>query len=139
MEMHVVSIKTFGRRIQTARERMQISQAELARRVGLRDQSNLSRWERGCAEPGILQASKVAIELGLTPNEAVLEGSLPTGSGSQLSVEELEILRLIREMQRKVYDVEVGPLQVVLNMVRNSHRMIMECSMERDRDDERGD
>jgi transcriptional regulator with XRE-family HTH domain len=126
--MRVVSLKTFGKRMTVAREARNLSQAELARQLNLKNQSNLSRWENGHAEPGVLQAATAALCLGLTPNELVLEGLLPSGKDAQLSVEEREILRLVREMQNMVHDVDVGPMEVVLNMVRNSHRMITECT-----------
>jgi transcriptional regulator with XRE-family HTH domain len=114
-----------------AREARHLTQAEMARKLNLKNQSNLSRWEHGNTEPGVLQAAMAALVLGRTPNEMVLEGLLPSGNDAQLSIEEREILRLIREMQNMVHDVDVGPMEVVLNMVRNSHQMLNECTSAR--------
>jgi transcriptional regulator with XRE-family HTH domain len=125
-------MKTFGRRLVNARVSKGISQAELARRLGLHDQSNLSRWERGLSEPGLLCAIRAALEVGLSPNQATLDGPLPVlqdaAAPAALTVEESEILQLVREMEGMVHDVDIGPLQVVLQMVRNSHRMIKDCT-----------
>lgn len=123
-KQRVVSAKEFGRRLASARESAGYSQSEFAKKLNLVGQSNLSRWERGQSEPGILSGSRIVLELGLTPNQVVL--AFPVLEKVEgLTGEELEILRLIREMQAAVPKHREGsPLQVILNLCRNSHKMI---------------
>ncbi len=46
------SVRLDGERLRRARLRVGISQAELARRIGLSNSATVSQWERGAASPG---------------------------------------------------------------------------------------
>lgn len=52
-----------GRNIVLAREQQQISQGELARRLGI-DRRQLSEWERGVWEPSTRNLRRIAVALG---------------------------------------------------------------------------
>jgi transcriptional regulator with XRE-family HTH domain len=56
-----------GERIKAAREALNMSQADLARKVGV-DASRLCRWERG-EEPRFASVKKLAKALGIRPGE----------------------------------------------------------------------
>lgn len=54
--------------IRAAREKLDISQSELARRVGV-TKTAVSKWEKGDSAPTRKRAAKVARELGLRPED----------------------------------------------------------------------
>ena len=127
--MRIVTMQVLGQRIQAARERLGLSQAELSRRLQLSDQSNLSRWERAQAEPGIIAGAKAAASLGLSPNDALLmvpsEAPLSEHQPVLLSSEEAELLRILRLLDTMMQGASRSPIQVTLNWVRETHKMVM--------------
>lgn len=63
--------KSLGRRIVAIRRRQGISQAELARRLGVAG-SRLSHWERGFHQPSLVQVVELAAALNAGLDELVL-------------------------------------------------------------------
>lgn len=62
-KLSAAALKQLGRRIRMARERVDMKQADLARRVGVIS-ATAWRWEDGRMEPGLEQLRKIARETG---------------------------------------------------------------------------
>lgn len=53
-------LRALGARIREARDAAGLSQAEFARRVGLKDAASAWRWESGRAEPSLAMLRRIA-------------------------------------------------------------------------------
>ena len=66
----MTEIHTFGPALRAAREHLELSQSELARRAGMRP-GDVSRFERGVREPRLSTLVRLARGTGVTPAELV--------------------------------------------------------------------
>ena len=74
-----MDIKTVGTHIKIARERLSMSQSELARRIGIQ-QSNLSRLERGLQGVSLDTLGMFARVLGVSVSELTAERERQSGA-----------------------------------------------------------
>ena len=70
-------MSNIGIRIREARVKLGLSQAECARKLGLRSQGNLSRWEKGEVTPLPHTVARIEKALGVTlrPPKEPISGS----------------------------------------------------------------
>lgn len=98
------SARALAKRLGELRTELGLSQAEFARRIGLR-QSAISKYEKGYPVPEVVQ---IAIASVFDVNLAWLqEGKRPkhvAGRDAKLAPEEIEILHFIKE-QHALYEV----------------------------------
>lgn len=96
-------LKGFGERLRVARERVHLSQEELAAKVET-DKGSVSRWERGRGYPQAPQLAKLALAVGETLDHLVL-GSASKQGPRQLPDALLEFLQteLGRTAQQRHY------------------------------------
>ena len=59
-----------GEKLKTARQRAGMTQAQLAEAIGCK-QKDVSRWEAGQIEPGVLTVKKMAQVLGCSMDDLV--------------------------------------------------------------------
>ena len=64
--MRESDLRLFGHRIKRARKAKGWSQGKLGKRVGINAYQQISRYERGLEEPGVLTAAKIADALGVS-------------------------------------------------------------------------
>jgi len=60
----------FAKNLRKARKKLQISQATLASRIGVR-QSTIGMWETGAREPKLSDLETIAVALKTTPEELI--------------------------------------------------------------------
>jgi transcriptional regulator with XRE-family HTH domain len=87
-----------GERLCQARERLRLSQAELARRIGT-GSNQITRYENGQAEPSPMQLKRLARELGVTSDYLIGLADSPTKS--DLTAHERQVVEALRQGQAR--------------------------------------
>lgn len=91
-----MSVNDIGRRLKEARQRAQITQADVAKRLGVSYQT-ISSYERGVNRVDSDTLMKLCEIYGMTVGELMAEGDLPKKANFiELSVEEQELIDLYR-------------------------------------------
>lgn len=92
-----------GKRIRETRRAKGLSQADLARACGWKQQSRVSNYERGTREPDHADLRKIAAALGTSPAWLAYEEGVGSTIGGTSPVES-EIERLVRSLPVPVTD-----------------------------------
>lgn len=110
---------TIGKTIAELRKKQDLTQVELAERVGV-SQSYLARWERGHAQPRPKALEKLAEALNVTVEELVTGGSAQLEVA--LGVSDGELVSLLQELQR-LNESELEALKTVIRGLLARSRM----------------
>ena len=101
-------IASIGGRLRRLRKERRLTQAELARQIGIQ-QSDLSRMEKGEYRVSLANLFKILAVFGVAVNDFVGEaGRSPLAVQHRLSSDDMQILHLLRELspegRREVYE-----------------------------------
>ena len=105
-----VSKRAFGRALAELRAQRGLTQAALARKLGLAGQQSVSSWESGERMPDVMLWPEIAQHLGVSPHRLAAElwGEWDTDDGQRPTIEDyaLRIAEMAKEMRDSNRDGE---------------------------------
>lgn len=102
--------------LKSLRENTRISQAELAKRLGV-SQSTVGMWESGKNKPEYKMLIKIAEYFNVSVSELIGEEEKPIFQGENgLSEDEIKLIELFREVPPEQQKTVLGSVELALRM-----------------------